>query len=490
MKVVEATIPEEEPEETISPTPPGPSHTKHDDEPSQVPTASHVAPLDIDQHVTDALRPLQEQIQSLKSQLEPMQTLKVEVDQLTARLADVDDLRRKVHTLTAELADLHAQVTVVSSLDAEMKTLKDTVSTFRATEKTGARNPLIPRFGSPAHKVGTSAAEPDPSCSGPQTGNVASTSNFIQPHPGIAPTTLGKRQRDSMTSDITGVIEAGQEEGLSQEELAKRVIRHTKKRAKLSPGLDEIISDQVGEALSADANDLPQTAALEEEEEEEEEFELAPAPRIPSFVVFRGSDEPPETYLDPPPPNTHLPEFFGPPSPPPGPSRPTTSTAQASENQNPFVFSFQATTSTPVNPMYAPTMPSFPYPEAPQSPSPVGSTGAVFPRHPGERQQAHHDLFQSFVIRRPGSAAASGSSLQDAPGAFINPAALTRPSRPEVSSNDMAEVGVKVAPDAVSEPAAPTMKKTMYGTELEGDTRFGDFGVEGVASGYWAGKGY
>jgi hypothetical protein len=26
----------------------------------------------------------------------------------------------------------------------------------------------------------------------------------------------------------------------------------------------------------------------------------------------------------------------------------------------------------------------------------------------------------------------------------------------------------------------PLMKRTMYGTELEGDTRFGDFGVEGV----------
>jgi len=27
----------------------------------------------------------------------------------------------------------------------------------------------------------------------------------------------------------------------------------------------------------------------------------------------------------------------------------------------------------------------------------------------------------------------------------------------------------------------------MYGTELEGDTRFGDFGVGGVAMGYWSG---
>jgi hypothetical protein len=32
------------------------------------------------------------------------------------------------------------------------------------------------------------------------------------------------------------------------------------------------------------------------------------------------------------------------------------------------------------------------------------------------------------------------------------------------------------------------VKKTMYGTELDGDSRFGDFGVEGVASGFWAGR--
>ena len=29
---------------------------------------------------------------------------------------------------------------------------------------------------------------------------------------------------------------------------------------------------------------------------------------------------------------------------------------------------------------------------------------------------------------------------------------------------------------------APPMKRTMYGTELEMDTRFGDFGIEGVAT--------
>jgi hypothetical protein len=34
---------------------------------------------------------------------------------------------------------------------------------------------------------------------------------------------------------------------------------------------------------------------------------------------------------------------------------------------------------------------------------------------------------------------------------------------------------------------AGPVKRTMYGTELDGDTRFGDFGIEGVATGFWAG---
>ena len=38
------------------------------------------------------------------------------------------------------------------------------------------------------------------------------------------------------------------------------------------------------------------------------------------------------------------------------------------------------------------------------------------------------------------------------------------------------------------ETPAPRMKqRTMYGTELDADTRFGDFGVEGVAMGFWTG---
>ena len=55
------------------------------------------------------------------------------------------------------------------------------------------------------------------------------------------------------------------------------------------------------------------------------------------------------------------------------------------------------------------------------------------------------------------------------------------------------EVGMQLGMSSAAQlppdtPGVP-MKRTMYGTELEGDTRFGDFGVEGGASGFWAGLG-
>ena len=73
----------------------------------------------------------------------------------------------------------------------------------------------------------------------------------------------------------------------------------------------------------------------------------------------------------------------------------------------------------------------------------------------------------------------------------INPAALQGSSSKRVSSNEVAaSLGLtahRAASDLATE--APIIRRTMYGTELDGDTRFGDFGVEGVASGsFWPAK--
>jgi len=129
--------------------------------------------------------------------------------------------------------------------------------------------------------------------------------------------------------------------------------------------------------------------------------------------------------------------------------------------------------------MYPLTMPNFPYPEAPTSPSPTGVERA----------------FQPFAMppTRPRSGANTsrpGSRQEGDGNGTINPAALTGRQQ-DPSSNDVASgLGMTAVPVRMGESsgaAAGLVKRTMYGTELEGDTRFGDFGIEGVATGFWAG---
>ena len=60
--------------------------------------------------------------------------------------------------------------------------------------------------------------------------------------------------------------------------------------------------------------------------------------------------------------------------------------------------------------------------------------------------------------------------------------------RRTVSSTEVGmQLGMSSAAQLPPDTPGVPMKRTMYGTELDGDTRFGDFGVEGVASGFWAG---
>jgi len=78
----------------------------------------------------------------------------------------------------------------------------------------------------------------------------------------------------------------------------------------------------------------------------------------------------------------------------------------------------------------------------------------------------------------------------------INPTILTTGKESDIpaTSNDIAAgLGLRTisSSSVTSIPhdphEAPPMRVTMYGTELDGDTRFGDFGVDGVATGFWTG---
>lgn len=285
-------------------------------------------------------------------------------------------------------------------------------------------------------------------------------------HPGFAATVTGKRRRDSDAGDITGVIEEGHEDEYSEGEIQKRVIVPTKKRARLDDGEHS----QEGQASGSS-----QAQSIEQGEQ-------ASNSRPPSFTIFSGPDEPDNLsiYIDPPPPTNHLPEYFT-----ASPDRPAsgssgqngngaqTSTAHASENQNPFGFNFLPMTSTPMHPMYPMPMQNFPYPEAPTSPSPAGNDRAF--------------QFGMHTSRpRSGAQTSRPGSRQEGDGTgTIDPAALTG-RQPEPSSTDAA-AGLDTAAVPGAQGAAAPGKRTMYGTELDGDSRFGDFGFEGVASGFWAG---
>jgi len=305
--------------------------------------------------------------------------------------------------------------------------------------------------------------------------------------PGPAmPKTLGKRRRANNTS---GVMEEGQEAEYSDAELASSLVGPSKKRLR--------------RVRDAEENDDARSASSSSAPAQSQDIQQAEASNsnrgVPAFTVFTGSDEPSD-YLDPPPPTDHLPDFFEPHSPSSSSlalheTKLTTATTNATENQpQGFNFSFLPISSTPLNAMY---MSSFPYPEPPQSPSPAGANLGTLGRHAEERT----DIFKEFGFPSPTrSYGVLSGSHQEERGGFVNPAALTQQGssgrQREVSSNEIAAglglTAVRTLPTSETTSGLedhPPIKRTMYGTELDGDTRFGDFGVEGVATGFWsAGK--
>jgi hypothetical protein len=290
----------------------------------------------------------------------------------------------------------------------------------------------------------------------------------------VIPTTLGKRRRANNPSDVAE--DAGDAEYVNVE-LASSVVGPNKKRPRTERDDDD--NDNAGPGSSRHAPAQPQVSNSDH--------------GVSAFTIFTDSDEPSD-YLDPPPPTDHLPDFFQPHSPSSSSlalhetKSTTTATgttiSNAAENQpHNFNFSFLPIP-TSVNAMY---MSSFPYPEPPQSPSPAGANLSLLGRHAEERT----DIFKEFGFPSP---TRLSRSHQEERGGFVNPAALTQQGssgrQREVSSNEVAAglglTAVRTLP--TSETASGLedhpIKRTMYGSEE--DTRFGDFGVEGVASGFWA----
>ncbi|KAI9572840.1 hypothetical protein HD554DRAFT_2063433 [Boletus coccyginus] len=399
--------------------------------------------------IAEALAPVQQELDSYRAQLAD---LKEKVSSL------IESFETKIRNLTSEIQDLRARAKNSPSLDTSVATAQEHLVRIPEPPSTPKRvqTPYRPFTLPAAENSGPSELSSDPSNLDTFVPpDLRSANNVEQPGqmssllPGFPHSTLGKRPRDSMSSSTSGGFEVVQEG--TETELESNVGPPAHKRAKLHEPEDK--SSEVpssSEPSQAEPSDPPEP----------------PRRGGPSFPVFSGREE------DPPPPIERLPNFYGPTS-PPLMSAPATSSANNVENQNPFSFSFVPIASTPAQAVYPLTMGTFPHPEPPTSPSPAAN-----PDRPGSR---HSDRFGAFGVPRSSSRAsgraASGGSLARGEASGSN--GLQRaPSSNEVASG----LGLTAIKTSATEQGAPAPQRN-----LDSDTRFGDFGVEGVASGFWAG---
>ncbi|KAI0374309.1 hypothetical protein BV20DRAFT_497716 [Pilatotrama ljubarskyi] len=539
-KPTEDAIQEEEEPDPMEPDMPeaGPSGTTHDHDspPPLLPnsqehqtTTSEPAsdtPDHLKAYIADLVTPLRTQIELLQSELRQRLSHEAGIALLTSQLQSIQ----------AEVQSLRSQAAMALQLQNEVQQLKSLVSELVQRAVAGDTKQSAKSLGK-ARASDETSSQTTVAGSDLSMGGSSSIPQMAE-YPGMAQSLLGKRHRDTDDSHVTDVVEAGQEGLYSQADLEKLAVRPTKKRIKLSEdGQSESQQDPSGH---------PEASA----EPQHGDGEVQPAARPPPvpFTVFSGPEEPPESFNDPPPPTTHLSDLFplssGIAAHTPNPAngagtiaRPIGSDENAT-NQLGFNFSFntsifQPVTSTP----YDMGHPAFAYPEPPTSPTPGVPSGGFIERaggrierndlyHPHGRRHAQSQAQaegQSQTQSRPQSAASRPASRAAPVGATgsagtgvsgdgtVDPSALSstpRASQQAGTSTTGMTNGASLAPQTRRIPSsseigmafgmtsslplppetpAPPMKRTMYGTELDGDTRFGDFGVEGVATGFWAG---
>ena len=319
---------------------------------------------------------------------------------------------------------------------------------------------------------------------------------------GSTKSSLGKRQRALDDTIVTGLVEPVRTGFLNGQSL-----HASRKKARLDSSPDHRMEEDETETDEAENN-------IENEMDVTE-----PTPR--PFTVFSGPEESSElrTFTDGPPPNTHLSDLFtfSAMTPPNGstPSVPTTS--QGAENRGPstgnaFSFNFSTSIFRPMTSTPAPrSSTALPPPEPPTSPSPAGPGISALPYPVGgprskpssrpisraAQSQAQLGVTpvagpsnaQTTTVRTPASVAQAPSLVPVTEEMNLDPtegqgAMYANPMR--VGSLGVGLPGIVPLPMPPDTPDQP-MKRTMYGTELEGDSRFGDFGVEGVAMGFWTG---
>ncbi|KAG2061981.1 hypothetical protein BDR06DRAFT_946041 [Suillus hirtellus] len=406
----------------------------------------------VENAVAAALAPVQKELDDQKAQL----------SELRDRVSGIiETFETRILGLAAEIEGLRAQAP--GHCVGEVQRPKETPHRIPNPPSTPkrVRSPVDSLGDALPESSATSSDSPNPNgLLSHQERETVNPNQGVSLLPGFR-TTLGKRLRDS-TASTTTFFELGQEEELSETEITKRIARPAQKRAKLS-----------STAITEDAGDCSGPSSGAQGSQDTNPGPSQPSAG-PSFPIFGDPD-----YVEMPPPTDSLLDFFTPPS-PPSMSVPTAVGAPLD------AFRFGCLpTSTPARFTFPTAMGTFPHPEPPTSPSPANNVD-----RPRSRQSEHLGIFghrrgSSGTVGRGGPGGPTGGQESGLNSSMWAGGMQRQPSSNEVASG----LGLTVLRTAATEEGTPVppARRTMYGTELEGDTRFGDFGVEGVATGFWAG---
>ncbi|KAG2159998.1 uncharacterized protein EDB93DRAFT_1112868 [Suillus bovinus] len=407
----------------------------------------------VENAVAAALAPVQKELEDQKAQL----------SDLRDKVSDIiETFETRILGLVAEIEGLRARAS--GHCAAEIQKPKETPHRIPNPPSTPkrVRSPVDPLSDALPESSATSSDSSNPNgLISHQERETDNPNQGVSLLPGFR-TTLGKRLRDSTASNTTAFFELGQEEQLSEAEIAKRIARPAHKRAKLSSS-----------AITEDADDCSGPSSGAQGSQDTISGPSQSSAR-PGFPIFGDPD-----YVEMPPPTESLLDFFVPPSPP----LMSVSTTMGAPLD---AFRFGCLpTSTPARFTFPTAMGTFPHPEPPTSPSPANNVD-----RPRSRQSEQVGIFG----HRRGSSGTTGRSRSRGPTggqeSGLNPSMWAGGMQRQPSSNEVASgLGLTVLRTAATEEGTPVppARRTMYGTELEGDTRFGDFGVEGVATGFWAG---
>ncbi|KAI6007447.1 hypothetical protein EDD15DRAFT_2211387 [Pisolithus albus] len=432
VKPSEATI-IEEPELECTPPSPSRGHTNKDNPGATTNSGSPFTSSELLQSaVAEALAPVQKELDSQKTQLAALR------DKVSSVILSFET---HIRELTSEIRDLRAK-TLGSTADTRDAGLSARIPLPPSTPKR-VWTPHRPYFAL-NDKGGPSELLSDTSDPGAHAHSEAGPGHNAKPAqagallPGFAQSTLGKRARDST---LEGDTEVHGSADSAETEVEIRIGRSASKRAKSH-------TDDSEDAQFIQQSQFRPLPCVEEVEEvDKPELAIKTSPEL-----YCGRSSPPPLNI-------------------PGAS------SDRSASQNAFDLSFLPATSTPTYVAFPPSMGMFPLPQPPTSPSPANNA-----------DRCQMEGFGSSTLPQATSRSSSGRGVSGDSQAHVEASGSAGVQRVPSSNEVATGLGLTVIKTSAADPGtpAPPAKRTMYGTELEADTRFGDFGVEGVASGFWA----